>query len=115
MRPVSGMGDSVFVHERAICETKSIGARTRIWAFAHILEGAAIGSDCNLCDYVFIESDVVLGDRVVVKPGVHICDKVRIEDMRTQTYTELEVDKIEFDVEIPDRLFTRSSLERRGR
>ena len=47
--------------------------------------------------------------------GVWIPRKVRIEDARTQTHTELEVDKIEFDVEIPDRMFTRSSLERKGR
>lgn len=46
--------------------------------------------------------------------GVWIPKKVRIEDVRTQTYTELEVGKIEFDVEIPDRVFTRSSLERKG-
>jgi outer membrane lipoprotein-sorting protein len=47
--------------------------------------------------------------------GVWIPRKVRIEDARTQTHTELEVGKIEFDVEIPDRVFTRSSLERKGR
>jgi UDP-2-acetamido-3-amino-2,3-dideoxy-glucuronate N-acetyltransferase len=37
-----------------------------------------VGSDCNLCDYVFIESDVRIGDRVVLKPGVQVCDKVEI-------------------------------------
>ncbi|MBW2389332.1 MAG: outer membrane lipoprotein-sorting protein [Deltaproteobacteria bacterium] len=47
--------------------------------------------------------------------GIWIPKKVRIEDLRTQTHTELEVGKIEFDVEIPDRVFTRSSLERKGR
>lgn len=47
--------------------------------------------------------------------GVWIPKKVRIEDVRTATHTELVVEKIEFDVEIPDRMFTRSSLERKGR
>lgn len=46
--------------------------------------------------------------------GIWIAKKVRIEDLRTQTHTELEVVKIEFDLEIPDRMFTRSSLERKG-
>ena len=26
----------VFVHERALCESKDVGPRTRIWAFAHV-------------------------------------------------------------------------------
>lgn len=47
--------------------------------------------------------------------GVWIPKKVRIEDVRTATHTELVVEKIEFDIEIPDRIFTRSSLERKGR
>jgi UDP-2-acetamido-3-amino-2,3-dideoxy-glucuronate N-acetyltransferase len=71
---------SVFVHEKALCESDDIGPRTRIWAFVHILPGAVVGADCNLCDYVFIESDARIGDRVVLKPGVQVCDKVEIED-----------------------------------
>ncbi len=47
--------------------------------------------------------------------GVWIPRRVRIEDRQTATHTELEVGEIAFDVEIPDRMFTRSSLERRGR
>ena len=75
-----GRDPSVFVHEKALCESDEIGPRTRIWAFAHVLEGARVGADCNLCDYVFIESDVRVGDRVVLKPGVQVCDRVEIED-----------------------------------
>ncbi len=71
---------SVFIHPQAICETKKIGPRTRIWAFAHVLPGARIGADCNVCDHTFIENDVVLGDRVTVKCGVQLWDGVRIED-----------------------------------
>lgn len=69
-----------FIHERAICESSSIGARTRIWAFAHVLSGAKIGADCNICDGVFIENDVVVGDRVTVKCGVQLWDGVRLGD-----------------------------------
>jgi UDP-2-acetamido-3-amino-2,3-dideoxy-glucuronate N-acetyltransferase len=69
-----------FTHPAGICETDEVGAGTRIWAFAHVLPGARIGSDCNICDRVFIENDVLLGDRVTVKCGVSIWDGVRIED-----------------------------------
>ena len=68
-----------FVHPKAICETTSIGAGTRIWAFAHILPGAKIGRDCNICDHTFIENRVVIGDRVTVKCGVQVWDGIRLE------------------------------------
>jgi UDP-2-acetamido-3-amino-2,3-dideoxy-glucuronate N-acetyltransferase len=69
-----------FVHPQALCESTSIGAGTRVWAFAHILPGAVIGRDCNICDHVFIENDVVLGDRVTVKCGVQLWDGLRVAD-----------------------------------
>src|SRR3982750_833156 len=67
------------VHPNAICETTSVGAGTRIWAFAHILPGAKIGRDCNICDHTFIENQVVIGDRVTIKCGVQVWDGVRLE------------------------------------
>lgn len=69
-----------FVHPQALCESTTIGQDTRVWAFAHVLSGATIGKDCNICDHVFIENDVVLGDRVTVKCGVQLWDGVRIAD-----------------------------------
>ena len=69
-----------FEHPHALVETKQIGAGTRVWAFAHILPGARIGIDCNLCDHTFIENDVVLGDRVTVKCGVQMWDGCRVEN-----------------------------------
>ena len=73
------MSDS-FVHPQALCESRQVGAGSRIWAFAHVLPGARIGKDCNICDHVFIENDVVVGDRVTVKCGVQLWDGVRLED-----------------------------------
>jgi acetyltransferase-like isoleucine patch superfamily enzyme len=70
----------VFIHPQAICESTAIGEGTRVWAFAHVLPGARIGRDCNICDHVFIENDVVLGDRVTVKSGVQLWDGLRIAD-----------------------------------
>ena len=69
-----------FVHPHGICESSSIGDRTRVWAFAHVLPGARVGSDCNICDGVFIENDVVIGDRVTLKSGVQVWDGVTLED-----------------------------------
>jgi UDP-2-acetamido-3-amino-2,3-dideoxy-glucuronate N-acetyltransferase len=68
-----------FVHPNAICETTSVGSGTKIWAFAHILPGATIGRDCNICDHTFIENQVVIGDRVTIKCGVQLWDGVRLE------------------------------------
>jgi UDP-2-acetamido-3-amino-2,3-dideoxy-glucuronate N-acetyltransferase len=69
-----------FIHEQALCESPHIGEGTRIWAFAHILPGARIGDDCNICDHVFIENDVVVGHRVTVKCGVQLWDGLRLQD-----------------------------------
>lgn len=66
-------------HPTAIVETENIGEGTRIWAFVHVLPGARIGADCNLCDHVFVENDVIVGDRVTLKSGVQLWDGVRIE------------------------------------
>jgi polyisoprenyl-phosphate glycosyltransferase len=72
--------ESFFAHPAGIVEGKNIGPRTRVWAFAHILPGAVIGADCNICDNVYVENDVVVGDRVTVKPGVQLCDGITLED-----------------------------------
>ena len=69
-----------FKHDTAIVESPSIGDGTRIWAFVHVLEGASIGRDCNICDHTFIENDVVIGDRVTVKCGVQLWDGLRVEN-----------------------------------
>lgn len=71
---------SVFVHEKALCESDAIGPGTRVWAFAHVMTGAVVGRDCNLCDHVFVESGARIGDRVTVKNNALVWDKVTIED-----------------------------------
>src|SRR5438876_288300 len=71
---------TAFIHPQAICEAQSVGDRTHIWAFAYLLKGARIGADCNVCSHVFIEDDVVLGDRVTIKSGVQLWNGTVIED-----------------------------------
>jgi len=69
-----------FAHPQALVETEDIGPGTRIWAFAHVLPGARIGTDCNICDHAFIETGAVLGNNVTVKNGVAIWQGVKVED-----------------------------------
>src|SRR5919107_60436 len=69
-----------FVHPKALCESTAIGANSRVWAFAHVLAGGRIGAGCNICDHVFIENDVIVGDRVTVKSGVQLWDGLRVAD-----------------------------------
>ena len=68
------------IHDTAICEPNNIGKGTTVWAFAHVLPGAVIGEDCNICDHVFIENDVVVGNRVTIKSGVQLWDGLRVGD-----------------------------------
>jgi UDP-2-acetamido-3-amino-2,3-dideoxy-glucuronate N-acetyltransferase len=71
---------SYYVHPLGCCESKNIGVGTRIWAFAHVLPNAFVGTNCNICDHVFIENDVIVGDRVTLKCGVQLWDGLRVED-----------------------------------
>ena len=69
-----------YIHPLSDVKSKSIGENTRIWQFCVILRGATIGSNCNICAHVIIESDVIIGDNVTVKSGVQLWDGMRIED-----------------------------------
>ncbi|PZR43058.1 WxcM-like domain-containing protein [Paraburkholderia fungorum] len=69
-----------FVHPQGLCESEHVGAGTRVWAFAHVLPGARVGGECNICDNVFIEGGAIVGDRVTLKCGVQLWDGVELED-----------------------------------
>ena len=71
---------AVFVHPQALCESDEVGAGTQIWAFAHVMKGAAIGRDCNIGDHAFIETGARIGDRVTIKNQAMVWDGVEIED-----------------------------------
>lgn len=71
----------MFIHEKALVEDGAeVGQGTRIWAFTHILPKAVIGTECNICDHVFIENDVQIANRVTIKCGVQLWDGLRVED-----------------------------------
>lgn len=74
------MKKGYFSHPSAIVDSSSIGNNTRIWAFSHVMEGAMIGSDCNIGECCFIEKDIVIGNGVTIKNGVSIWDKIILEN-----------------------------------
>lgn len=73
-------GEVFLVHPQGLCESIRVGYQTRIWAFAHVTEGAVIGQDCNICEGVFIESGSFIGDAVTIKNGVYVWDGVTLEN-----------------------------------
>jgi acetyltransferase-like isoleucine patch superfamily enzyme len=68
------------VHPLGLCESGTVGPGTRIWAWAHVLPGAVVGPDCNICDHAYVEGGVRLGARVTVKNAVLLYDRVDVAD-----------------------------------
>jgi acetyltransferase-like isoleucine patch superfamily enzyme len=74
------MGD-FYQHPNALIDDgASVGAGTRVWAFAHVVKGAVVGEDCNICDHTFIEGRVRIGNRVTVKCGVYLWEGIEVQD-----------------------------------
>lgn len=69
-----------FLHPLGLAESDSIGAGTRVWAFAHVMAGAEVGGECNIGEHCFIESGARIGNRVTVKNGVSVWAGVEVED-----------------------------------
>jgi UDP-2-acetamido-3-amino-2,3-dideoxy-glucuronate N-acetyltransferase len=71
---------AVRVHPLGLCESDQVGGGTRVWAWAHVLPGARVGTDCNICDHAYVEGGARLGDRVTVKNAVLVFDGVQVGD-----------------------------------
>lgn len=69
-----------FKHDKSIVDTDRIGAGTRIWANAHVMDDVTIGKRCNIGEGCFVESGVTIGDDVVIKNNVAVWKGVTIED-----------------------------------
>lgn len=68
------------IHPSSDVQAKQIGEGTTIWQFCVVLKDAVIGKNCNINMQVFIENDVVIGDRVTIKPCVQLWDGLRVAD-----------------------------------
>jgi UDP-2-acetamido-3-amino-2,3-dideoxy-glucuronate N-acetyltransferase len=70
-----------FKHESAyVDEPCSIGDGTKIWHFSHVMQGAAIGSNCILGQNVSVAGDAVIGDNVKIQNNVSVYGGTVIED-----------------------------------
>jgi len=57
-----------------------IGPRTRIWHQAQVREGAVLGADCSVGKGVYIDRDVVVGDRVKIQNRASLYRGLTVED-----------------------------------
>lgn len=58
----------------------SIGDRTRIWHFSHILPNARIGADCSIGQNCCVGAGVTIGDGCKIQNNVSIYEAVTLED-----------------------------------
>lgn len=74
------MEKTLGIHQKSDVQSTKIGRGTTIWQFSVVLPNATIGEDCNINCQVFIENDVIIGNRVTVKSGTQLWDGLRVED-----------------------------------
>jgi acetyltransferase-like isoleucine patch superfamily enzyme len=71
----------VRVHPTAdVSGDASIGAGTSIWNQAQVRERARIGVDCVIGKNVYVDFDVVIGDRVKIQNNASLYHGVTVED-----------------------------------
>ncbi len=70
-----------FCHESSYVDDNcSIGDKTKIWHFTHVMSGAVIGERCVLGQNVNVGGKVVIGNNVKIQNNVSIYDGVVLED-----------------------------------
>lgn len=72
--------ENLMIHPTAEVQSNKIGKGTTIWQYCVVLQEAVIGANCNINCQVFIENNVIIGDRVTIKPGVQVWDGMIIEN-----------------------------------
>ena len=75
------INDGAFVHESSfIDDNVTIGSRTKVWHFSHIMSNCEIGDDCSLGQNVVIGPNVSVGSRVKIQNNVSVYEGVTLED-----------------------------------
>ena len=69
-----------YIHPTTIIETKNIGKKCKIWAFAHICEGAIVGDNCVVGEGVYIGPNVIIGNNCKIQNHSLIYEGVILED-----------------------------------
>ncbi|MDD5439598.1 MAG: Gfo/Idh/MocA family oxidoreductase [Candidatus Omnitrophica bacterium] len=77
----STRSDGVMIHPSAcVDDNVTIGERTRIWHFTHVLKDSAIGKNCVIAQNVSIGPGVSIGDNVKIQNNVSVYKGVTLED-----------------------------------
>jgi acetyltransferase-like isoleucine patch superfamily enzyme len=72
-------GRGVKIHATAeVSPAAAIGMGTSVWNEAQVREGARIGRDCILAKGVYVDADVVVGDRVKLENRVSLFRGARL-------------------------------------
>jgi acetyltransferase-like isoleucine patch superfamily enzyme len=67
------MPDPVLIHPTAeVSPQATVGEGTRVWNEAQVRAGARIGRDCILAKGVYVDAEVVIGDRVKLENRVSV-------------------------------------------
>ena len=72
---------SYFVHESSFLdEGASLGEKTKVWHFCHILSGTTIGDNCSFGQNCVVGPNVKVGNGVKVQNNISIYEGVEVED-----------------------------------
>ena len=72
---------SASIHPTSVVDDgATVGERSKVWHFCHIMPGAVIGAHCTLGQNVFVADDVVVGDHCKIQNNVSIYQGVVLED-----------------------------------
>lgn len=74
------MGETSMIHGAALCESTNLGPGTIVKAFARLAQDVRVGAQCDIGSFAFLDTAVVLGDRVAVSSGARLGSYVRVED-----------------------------------
>lgn len=68
-------------HETAVIDDDvSIGRKTRIWHFTHVMPGSVIGENCSIGQNVTVGPKAVIGDNCKIQNNVSVYPGVTLED-----------------------------------
>ena len=70
-----------FAH-KTVCidDGATIGEKTKIWHYSHVMSGAIIGKKCNIGQNVYIGGKAQIGNHVKIQNNVSVYDNVILED-----------------------------------
>jgi UDP-2-acetamido-3-amino-2,3-dideoxy-glucuronate N-acetyltransferase len=81
VKPQEEQEFNYFAHPTAVIdEGCTIGAKTKIWHFSHVMPEAEIGEECNIGQNVVISPGVKLGKNVKIQNNVSVYTGVTCED-----------------------------------